>query len=233
MIHELCVVSASLALATELEELMRDDRVSIEHSRLGEVALKRAACGCSSVLLLDEDPSDMTAAEVLRHLLNSDTGRDTLSVILSERSAEIDRVIAFQLGADDFIPKPIGGRELVLRLKAVLRRHGDERQQQPVLEVGPFTIDTRGETVTCRGESLRLTSLEFRLLEHLARNGGQVQDRRELLARVWRCCDPSGQPPGVSRTVDTHVKRLREKLGSESELIETIRGVGYRLRMAG
>ena len=233
MIYEVCVVSASPALALELEQLMSDERIAIEHSALGEVALSRAACGCSSVLLLDEDPADMTVAEVLRHLSNSDTGRDTLSVILSERSAEIDRVIAFELGADDFIPKPIGGRELALRLRAVLRRHSNERKGTPVLRVGPFTIDTRGQTVTCHGEALRLTSVEFRLLEHLARNSGQVQDRRELLARVWKCCDASGEPPGHSRTVDTHVKWLRAKLGADSKLIETIRGVGYRLRMAG
>ena len=82
------------------------------------------------------------------------------------------------------------------------------------------------------GEPVRLTAVEFRLLEHLARNSGQVQDRRELLARVWRWCDTSGDRATVSRTVDTHVKRLREKLGPASELIETIRGVGYRLRLA-
>lgn len=232
MIVEVCVVSSSPATAMELQELMRDERIAIEHSPLGKVALDRAACGCASALLLDEDPADMTAAELLRHLSNSDRGRHALSLVLSERSSEIDRVIAFELGADDFIAKPIGGRELVLRIRAVLRRHGDERQQ-PVLEVGPFTIDTRAETVTCQGEALRLTSVEFRLLEHLARNSGQVQDRRELLARVWKCCDLSGERSGVSRTVDTHVKRLREKLGPASELIETIRGVGYRLRMAG
>ena len=233
MVFEVCIVSSSPALAMELEELLGDRRISIEHSTLGEVALQRAGCGCSSILLLDEDPADMTAAELLRHLSNSDKGRHALSVILSERSSEIDRVIAFELGVDDFIAKPIGARELALRLKAVLRRHSDERQHKPMLRVGPFTIDTRRETVTCHGEPLRMTSVEFRLLEHLARNSGQVQDRRELLARVWKWCDTSGEQPGVSRTVDTHVKRLREKLGPASELIETIRGVGYRLRMAG
>ena len=99
-----------------------------------------------------------------------------------------------------------------------------------MLRVGPFAIDTRDETVTCNGEPLRLTTVEFRLLEYLARNSGQVQDRRELLARVWRWCDTDGDGATLSRTVDTHVKRLREKLGPASRFIETIRGVGYRLR---
>ncbi len=232
MIAELCILSSSPTLAIELEGAFRDDKICIEPVTKGATAVKRASCGCSAVVLLDEDPPDMTAAELLRHLSNTDRGRDALTIILSERASEIDRVIAFELGADDFIAKPIGIRELSLRLKAVLRRHADGRDNVPIFRVGPFVIDTRNETVTCAGEPVRLTSVEFRLLEHLARNSGQVQDRRELLARVWRWCDPGGDRGGVSRTVDTHVKRLREKLGSAAELIETIRGVGYRLKPA-
>lgn len=232
MILEVCVLSSSPALALELQGAFADDKVCVEHVSSARVALKRALCGCSTAILLDEDPSDMTAAEFLRHLSNSERGRDVLVILMSERTSEIDRVIAFELGADDFMPKPIGTRELSLRLKAVLRRHGDEREHVETLRVGPFVIDTREESVICNGEPVRLTSVEFRLLEHLARNSGQVQDRRELLARVWRWCDTSGERSAASRTVDTHVKRLREKLGPESKLIETIRGVGYRLRLA-
>ena len=232
MILEICVVSPSPALAVELEGLLVDDRISIEHSSTGRTALKRAECGCSSAILLDEDPPDITAAELLRHLTNSDSDSKALVVVLSERASEIDRVIAFELGADDFVAKPIGTRELSLRLKAVLRRHADDRERVPILRVGPFVIDTVEETVTCDGDPVRLTAVEFRLLEHLARNSGQVQDRRELLARVWKWCEATSDRPAVSRTVDTHVKRLREKLGPSSNLIETIRGVGYRLRPA-
>jgi two-component system phosphate regulon response regulator PhoB len=233
MILEICVVSRSPALAIELQELLHDDRISIEHSPTGRVALKRGACGCASAIVLDEDPPDMTTADLLRHLSKGDAGRDPLVVVLSEQASEIDRVIAFELGADDFIAKPISTRELSLRLKAVLRRHADDPQRAQVMRVGPFVIDNRDETVTCNGEPVRLTSVEFRLLEHLAQNCGQVQDRKELLARVWKWCDPSGERSSVSRTVDTHVKRLREKLGTSSDLIETIRGVGYRLKLAG
>jgi two-component system phosphate regulon response regulator PhoB len=233
MILEVCVVSPSPALAMELEGLLIDDKISIEHASSGRVALKRADCGCSSAILLDEDPPDMTTAELLRNLSNGQGRSNALVVVLSERASEIDRVIAFELGADDFIAKPIGPRELALRLRAVLRRHEDDQQRIPIMEIGPFVIDTVEEKVTCNGELVRLTSVEFRLLEHLARNSGQVQDRRELLARVWKWCEPTNDRPTVSRTVDTHVKRLREKLGPASELIETIRGVGYRLRLAG
>lgn len=233
MIPEVCVVSSSPTLAIELEGALRDERICIEPVSTGAVALKRASCGCSSAILLDEDPPDMTSGELLRHLGNSERGRDALVVVLSERCSEIDRVIALELGADDFVAKPIGARELSLRLKAILRRHGDDREQSDTLRIGPFVIETREETVTCDGQPVRLTAVEFRLLEHLARHSGQVQDRRELLARVWRWCDTTGDRSGVSRTVDTHVKRLREKLGPAAGLIETIRGVGYRLRRAG
>jgi two-component system phosphate regulon response regulator PhoB len=232
MVSELCVVSSSPTLAVELEEALRDEHVCIEPAESGRVALRRADCGCTAAILLDEDPPDMTAAELLRHLSNSGRARDTLVVVLSERSSEIDRVIAFELGADDFVAKPIGVRELSLRLKAVLRRHAAERSRVRTLHAGPFVIDTEEQSVTCHGEPVRLTAVEFRLLEHLARNSGQVQDRQELLARVWRWCDTHENRTVVSRTVDTHVKRLREKLGPASELIETIRGVGYRLRLA-
>jgi two-component system phosphate regulon response regulator PhoB len=233
MILEVCVVSSSPTLAVDLENLLAEDKIAIEHAPSGRMALKRAACGCSSAIVLDEDPPDMTTAELLRDLSTREGRPEALVVVLSERAEEVDRVIAFELGADDFVAKPISARELSLRLRAVLRRHADERQRTPVIEAGPFIIDTIEEKVTCNGEPVRLTSVEFRLLEHLARNRGQVQDRRELLARVWRWCESNSDRSAVSRTVDTHVKRLREKLGPSSELIETIRGVGYRLRLAG
>ncbi|MGB5703164.1 MAG: response regulator transcription factor [Polyangiales bacterium] len=232
MISELCVLSTSPTLGIELEGALSDDKICVESVASGATALKRACCGCSTAILLDDDPPDMAAAELLRHLANSDRGRDVLVIVVSERSREIDRVIAFELGADDFIAKPIKTRELCLRLKAVLRRHAVQMQHMRTLRAGPFVIDTIDETVTCNGKAVQLTSVEFRLLEHLALNSGQVQDRRELLARVWRWCDTGGDRAAVSRTVDTHVKRLREKLGPASEFIETIRGVGYRLRLA-
>ncbi len=232
MLSEVCVVSSAPSLVAELQKAFADENVCLEHATTGEVALRRALCGCSSAVLVDEQPPDMTTAELLRRLRGSDRGREALVALLSANASEIDRVIAFELGADDFIAKPIGARELSLRLSAVLRRHRDERRRDRELRVGPFVIDTRGETVTCNGEALALTSVEFRLLEHLARNPGEVQERRVLLERVWRWCDVSEERASLSRTVDTHVKRLREKLGPASEFVETIRGVGYRMKLA-
>lgn len=232
MIAEICVVSGSPALALQLQAALGAEPICFELVPTADQAIKRASCGCSTLILLDEDPPDMTAADLLRRLSNRDRGRETLVVLLSSRTTEIDRVIAFEIGADDFIAKPIGPRELALRLKAVLRRHRDQQTRVAELRAGPFVIDTNHQTVTCHGQPVQLTSVEFRLLEHLARNGGQVQDRRELLARVWRWCEATDDRASLSRTVDTHVKRLREKLGPASDFIETIRGVGYRLRLA-
>ena len=232
MISEVCVLSSSSTLAAKLGEQLADDRVCFEQAMSGKSAVKRASCGCSSAILVDESPPDMSTAELLRGLQSSSLGRHALVILMSSKASEIDRVIAFELGADDFISKPIGIRELSLRLGAVLRRHGNERSRNETLHVGPFVIDTGQERVTFRGGPLALTTVEFRLLEYLARNPGQVQERRVLLERVWRWCDADDDRAIVSRTVDTHVKRLREKLGSASELVETIRGVGYRLRLA-
>ncbi|NNE16939.1 MAG: response regulator transcription factor [Myxococcales bacterium] len=232
MNSEVCVLSSSPTLAAELDEALADDRVRFEPAISGKSAVKRASCGCSSAILVDENPPEMSSAELLRDLRSSELGRHALVILMSSKASEIDRVIAFELGADDFIAKPIGIRELSLRLGAVLRRHRNERSRDETLHVGPFIIDTGQEKITFRGEPLALTTVEFRLLEYLARSPGEVQERRVLLERVWRWCDVNDDRAIVSRTVDTHVKRLREKLGPASELVETIRGVGYRLRLA-
>ena len=232
MISEVCVLSSSPTLATELDEALADHKVCFQRAISAESAVKRASCGCSAAILVDESPMDMSTAELLRRLRSSQLGCHALAILMSSKVSEIDRVIAFELGADDFIAKPIGIRELSLRLSAVLRRHRNEWTRHEQVHAGPFVIDSGRETVTFRGQPLSLTSVEFRLLEYLVRNPGQVHDRRVLLERVWRRCDANDDRAVVSRTVDTHVKRLREKLGPASELVETIRGVGYRLRLA-
>jgi two-component system phosphate regulon response regulator PhoB len=148
-------------------------------------------------------------------------------MMLTARSTEIDRVVGFELGADDYVVKPFSPRELVLRVSAVLRRASTtspgETQQRIIL--GKMTIDVSRHRVLVEDEEIPLTALEFKLLLDLATRRGRVQSRDALLDRVW------GYAPGIeTRTVDTHVKRLREKLGAASDYIETVRGVGYRIR---
>ncbi|MDH4281581.1 MAG: response regulator transcription factor, partial [Myxococcales bacterium] len=146
-------------------------------------------------------------------------------IMLTARSDEVDRVVGFEVGADDYVPKPFSPRELVLRVEAILRRTipAAETEGPQVISLGDLVIDVPAHRVEVQGEEVLLTALEFRLLLDLASRAGRVQSRDALLERVW------GYAPNVeTRTVDTHVKRLREKLGAGAANIETVRGVGYR-----
>jgi two-component system phosphate regulon response regulator PhoB len=150
--------------------------------------------------------------------------------MLTAKGAEVDRVVGFEVGADDYVTKPFSPRELLLRVDAILRRTSapPEDQTRAAIMLGVMEIDVPAHLVLVRGDEIPLTALEFRLLLDLAERLGRVQSRDSLLERVW------GYAPGVeTRTVDTHVKRLREKLGAASDYIETVRGVGYRLRDLG
>jgi two-component system phosphate regulon response regulator PhoB len=168
----------------------------------------------------------MRATEVLKRVREHPETRTKPVILVSGRDDEIDRVLAFELGADDFVGKPYSARELALRLRAVLRRA--QTQADPPLnrlQVERLCIDVPGHEVTVDGNVILLTALEFKLLLDLVRHRGLVRSRETLLEAVW-------QHPGTleTRTVDTHVKRLREKLGVVGCQIETVRGVGYRLK---
>jgi two-component system phosphate regulon response regulator PhoB len=149
--------------------------------------------------------------------------------MLTARGEEVDRVLGFEVGADDYVIKPFSPRELVLRIGAVLRRTAPPPTPSEggldAITIGNMTIDVPRHEVRVDDSLMPLTALEFKLLLDLATKRGRVQTREALLERVW------GYAPGIeTRTVDTHVKRLREKLGDASNYIETVRGVGYRIR---
>ena len=191
----------------------------------GERCLELLARERPDVLVIDAPLPDVAGTELLRRVRRSPQ-HDVPVILVSDRQDEIDRVIAFELGTDDFVTKPFSARELALRVAAVLRRaRRTNGKSQDRLELGPLTIDVPRHEVTVDGQVVSLTALEFRLLLDLAKRRGRVQRRDELLERVWRY-------PGEleTRTVDTHVKRLREKLGIAGDYIETVRGVGYRMR---
>jgi len=154
-------------------------------------------------------------------------------VMLTAKGEEVDRIVGLELGADDYIPKPFSAREVVLRVKAVLRRgtdskveDGGESGAEPRwLEAGTLRLDPEGYRAEVDGKELVLTATEFRLLDSLIRGRGRTLTRSSLLAKVW------GYAEDVeSRTVDTHIRRLRKKLGPEAERLETVIGIGYRLR---
>jgi two-component system phosphate regulon response regulator PhoB len=145
--------------------------------------------------------------------------------MLTAKSEEVDRIVGLELGADDYITKPFSPREVVLRVKAVLRRAKGVEEQRELLEVGTIRLDIAGHRLFLAEEEIQLTATEFRLLKIFLERCNRVQTRDSLLTDVWRYSEDVD-----SRTVDTHIRRLRRKLGSEADRIETVVGVGYRLR---
>ena len=190
----------------------------------GASALRRAREDRPDLIVLDVMLPDVSGLEVCRSLRDAEDTRGIPIILLTARGEEQDRIRGLESGADDYVPKPFSPRELVLRIQAVLRRvKGAEQTTGPVLRHGVLTVDVDRHKVTVEGKEVELTALEFKLLVDLMERRGRVQTREALLDRVW------GYSSFVTtRTVDTHIKRLREKLGPAAAYIETVRGVGYR-----
>ena len=192
----------------------------------GRDAVERAAeSPRPDLIVLDLMLPDISGTEVCRQLRQSPTTRGIPILMLTAKTDAIDRVVGFEVGADDYVTKPFSVRELVLRIKAILRRSSTHEEAAENLTVGVLRIDVDGHRVLVEDAEVVLTALEFRLLTTLIKRRGRVQTREALLEHVW---EMSGDV--TTRTVDTHVRRLRKKLGPASEYIETLRGVGYRFR---
>ena len=177
-----------------------------------------------SLILLDLMLPDGSGLDLCREIKSDKEKLSTPIIILTAKDDEVDKVVGFELGADDYVTKPFSVRELILRIKAVLKR-GERKQEN--LEVqrqfGELIIDVDSHEVFVNNELVTLTALEFKLLRQLVDRRGRVQSRDQLLSDVW------GYSADVTtRTVDTHIKRLREKLGSMGKYVQTIRGVGYK-----
>jgi two-component system phosphate regulon response regulator PhoB len=206
----------------------------------GAQALAKALSGePPQLVLLDLMLPDMPGTEVCRRLRAAAETRSVPIIILTARGDEIDRVVGFEVGADDYVTKPFSVRELLLRVRAVLRRSrgGDEApgpaeqaggDAGAVLEAGRIRLDVAAHRAFVDGEAIRLTALEYRLLQTFLERQGRVQTRDHLLSDVWGI-----EADIETRTVDTHVKRLRDKLGPAGTYITTIRGVGYRFQLDG
>lgn len=174
-------------------------------------------------ILLDLMLPDISGTEICKTIRNHPRLRHIPILMLTARSEEIDRVVGFEVGADDYVVKPFSLREIMLRLRAIVRRSKGERQEQQPIHFGNLSIDPIAHRVKVEADDIRLTALEFRLLMTFLERKGRVQTRDMLLADVWGI-----RADVTTRTVDTHVKRLREKLGMAGNYIETLRGVGYR-----
>lgn len=179
------------------------------------------------LVILDLMLPKMDGKEVCRRIRQGQETRSMPVMMVTAKSEEVDRIIGFEIGADDYITKPFSIRELVLRVEAILRRAKERPEAQGVLRFPGMVIDPERHRVEVDGSPVELTATEFRLLHQLAVNAGKVLTREVLLDRVW-----GYTYEGYSRTVDTHVRRLRSKLGNAGERIETCRGVGYRFQEA-
>ena len=191
----------------------------------GARAISMARDERPALIVLDLMLPEVDGLEVCK-ILRRDPATAAIPILmLTARAAEMDRVIGLELGADDYVTKPFSPRELVLRIKKLLARVKMAEEPISVLQFGTLAIDVPRHRVTVAGTPIELTATEFKLLEILARRRGRVQTRERLLQDVWGYDNPID-----SRTVDTHMRRLREKIGAAADYLETIRGVGYRFK---
>jgi two-component system phosphate regulon response regulator PhoB len=195
----------------------------VETAETGQEGLDQARRSRPDLLVLDLMLPDLSGTEVCRQIRSDRELHDVPVLMLTAKSEEVDRVVGLELGADDYVTKPFSPRELALRVGAILRRTSAESRQSEVLSHGPLLLDAERHRCTVDGESVELTAKEFRLLATLMRRPGRVMTRERLLDEVW-----GSDITVTTRTIDTHLKRLREKLGVAGDLIETVRGVGYR-----
>ena len=193
-------------------------------ARDGVAGLQKARDLLPALVILDLMLPGMEGTEICRQLKADAKTRHIPIVMLTAKAEEVDRVVGLELGADDYVTKPFSPRELLLRVKSILKRAQGGGAPAEVLKHGDLALDRAKHAVTVKGKPVELTATEFKLLDMLLERRGRVQTRDTLLTDVW------GYEGDVdTRTVDTHVRRLREKLGKAGDAIETVRGVGYRL----
>lgn len=191
----------------------------------GYQALVLAKENRPDLIILDIMLPGLDGFEVCKELKRSASTADIPIIMLTARGDEVDRIVGLEIGADDYVVKPFSPRELILRVKAILRRLSTEIPPEALWQEQGFRINFHGHKVTIDEQEVVLTATEFKLLTELIRSRGKVQNRDQLLDKVW-----GYRFEGYARTVDTHVRRLRQKLGPYADWIETVRGVGYRFR---
>ena len=226
MTPSILIVDDEQDLVSTLEYNLRREGFATQTALTGRAALDQVAeTAPFDLVILDLMLPDMSGTEVCRHLRSQAHTRELPVLMLTARGEEIDRVVGFEMGADDYVVKPFSVRELLLRIRAILRRaqNNPTDTETDAMLFGPLKVDTVAHRVWVEGEDVKLTALEFRLLTTFLGRKGRVQTRDTLLSDVWGI-----HAEVTTRTVDTHVKRLREKLGGAGQYIETLRGVGYR-----
>ena len=223
--ERILVIEDEPDIAEVLQYNLEKEGFAVEVARRGDSGLEALRREPADLLVLDLMLPGIDGLELTRLLKRDATTSRLPIVMLTARGDELDRIVGLELGADDYISKPFSPREVVLRVKAVLRRRHPEEAATDLLEVGGIQLDVGGHQLRIKGRETPLTATEFRLLRLLMERCGRVQTRGQLLSDVWGYAEDID-----SRTVDTHIRCLRRKLGPEADRIETVIGVGYRLR---
>jgi DNA-binding response OmpR family regulator len=223
MQHHILVIEDDSDIAESLVYNFKREGFATSVAESGEKGLRLALNEKQppSVIVLDIMLPGMTGIELCRRLRKEPLTAKTPIIMLTAKAAEVDRVAGLDMGADDYMVKPFSVKELIARVRAVMRRSADNAPD--TFEDGPLSIDFKDMRVTCAGEEVRLTRKEFALLVYLVKSAGRVASRQQLLDNVW-----GYSYFGDSRTLDVHIRRLRQKLGDCGNCIETVVGVGYR-----
>jgi two-component system phosphate regulon response regulator PhoB len=226
MAHRILVVEDEGDIAELLRHVFTREGFHVGIAGDGLTALEALRREKPDLVVLDWMLPELSGIDVLKELRARVETRAIPVILLTARREEIDRVLGLELGADDYVTKPFSSRELVLRIRGLLKR-GDVRVEPdtPAVRAGPIEVQPADHRALVAGKPLVLTVTEFRLLEDLVRARGRVRTRETLLAEVW-----GYDSEVLSRTVDTHVRRLRTKLGDAADWLVTVRGVGYRIQ---
>ncbi len=232
MRRRVLLVEDEPSIALPLAFLLEEEGFKVKTVSDGPSALKEFERKLPDLILLDVMLPGMSGVEVCQRIRLSSS---VPIIMLTARSSEIDKVVGLEVGADDYVTKPYSSRELVARIRSVMRRSGPVEQdpilEEEVLSIGPVTLDTGRHVVTVDGNEIQMPLKEFQLLHQLMRNAGRVVTRAHLLDSVW-----GSDFFGDQRTLDVHVKRLRSRISpgdAKRKLITTVRGVGYRFEDVG
>ncbi len=223
--HSILIVEDETDIRKNLAFSLGRDGFNVLEAADGETALNLAKAKKPDLILLDLMLPGKDGLSVCRILQKDPITSEIPVIMLTAKGEEVDRIVGLELGAADYIVKPFSLREVSLRIKAVLKRRGQVAQLSATLHCGEIELDTTSHQVTAGGKEVELTITEFKLLHDLILHLGQVRSREQLLNSVWNY-----NFEGYARTVDSHIKRLRAKLGKDGDCIETIRGIGYRAR---
>jgi phosphate regulon transcriptional regulator PhoB len=222
--QKILIVEDDRDIVEMVEYNLKEEGYTTVSALNGEDGVNSARRERPDLIILDIMLPVMDGFEVCRALKSEEATARIPIIVLSAKSQETDKVVGLELGADDYVTKPFSPRELIARIRAIMRR-GAEQQDSSIIEKGDIIIDSAKHKVSVRGEKVTLTTTEFKILEYMARRPGVVMSRYQILDAV------SGEEAVVcDRTVDAHVKSLRRKLGAAKDYIETVRGAGYRFK---